>query len=312
MPQPKFKFLAATRSFVADLIAEFLTYLSAEIGLASSTLKAYGHDLRLYSDHLKETGKPCLLIRNAEPILDFLVRSKGRGAAEALLARRLAAIRSFYRYLLESGRIARDVRPSAGSPRKWNRLPKVLNPNAVELLLAARDGEAPMELRDRAMLELLYATGCRVSELCGLTHDRLHFESGFVRYLGKGDKERIVPIGSRTVESIRRYLTDGRPALARASVRTDHLFLSRTGRPIDRTNVWRIVKDCATRAGLPLKSVTVHTLRHSFATHMLENGADLRVVQELLGHASVSTTEIYTHVDRRRMREAHQRFHPRA
>jgi len=295
-----------------DLLGEFLTYLSAEIGLAASTIKAYDGDLKKFEGYLRATHRPSLRIQSGEPILGFLIHEQKNGAAEALLVRRLAAIRSFYRYLLETGQIERDVRPLRTTPRQWNRLPKVLNPDSVNRLLAAREGTSPAALRDRALLEVLYATGCRVSELCGLTLDRLHFEGGYVRCLGKGSRERIVPIGRAGILALKAYLEQGRPALARASLRTPSVFLSRTGRPLDRTRVWRIVKECATLAGLPLRGVTPHTLRHSFATHMLENGADLRDVQELLGHASVATTEIYTHVDRRRMREAHQQFHPRS
>ncbi|MFH0944053.1 MAG: site-specific tyrosine recombinase XerD [Planctomycetota bacterium] len=295
-----------------DLVAEFLSYLSAEIGLAPSTIKAYGGDLRKYEQSLLEGGTPDLRIQNTEPILAFLIREQKAGAAEAMLARRLAAIRSFYRYLLETGRVLKDVRPIGSAPRQWSRLPAVLNPSSVTRLLAVRSEDRPAALRDRALLEVLYATGCRVSELCGLTMNRLHLESGFVRCLGKGRKERIIPIGSSGRRAVEEYLERGRPAFERNRPPTDAVFLSRTGRPLDRTRVWRIVKECATLAGLPTRGVTPHTLRHSFATHMLENGADLRVVQELLGHASVATTEIYTHVDRRRMREAHRKFHPRS
>ena len=295
-----------------DLIAEFLSYLSAEIGLAPSTIKAYDGDLRKYERSLKAGGTSDLRIQNSEPILIFLIQEQRKGAAESMLARRLAAIRSFYRYLLETGRVAKDVRPIGTAPRQWSRLPTVLNPDSVTRLLGSREGDRPAALRDRALLEVLYATGCRVSELTGLTLDRLHLDSGFVRCLGKGSKERIIPIGSSGQQALEEYLDRGRPEFARDRSPTDAVFLSRTGRPLDRTRVWRIVKECATLAGLPTRGVTPHTLRHSFATHMLENGADLRVVQELLGHASVATTEIYTHVDRRRMREAHRQFHPRS
>ncbi len=297
---------------MADLIGEFLAYLSAEVGLARSTIDAYERDLGLFRDFLAAQGHPSLIVSSPEPILLFLLGEKERGAAEAMLARRLAAIRVFCRYLLETGRASRDVRPSGASPRLWKRLPAVLDPEAVTRLLAAPQGTDPPALRDRAMLEVLYATGCRVSELCGLTLERLHLEAQFVRCLGKGAKERIVPLGRRGLEALEAYLRDGRPALARAARPTRALFLSRSGRPIERTRVWRIVKRSAALAGLPPAGVTPHSLRHSFATHLLENGADLRDVQELLGHASVATTEIYTHVDRRRLKEAHQRFHPRA
>lgn len=294
------------------LIGEFLSFLSAEAGLARSTCTAYRRDLSRFHDFLGRRGAPSLAIQDAEPILAFLVERQQHGEAEALLARRLAALRSFYRYLLEAGRIARDVRPSGASPRQWSRLPKVLNPHHVAALLADPGDAGPRALRDQALLEMLYATGCRVSELAGLTLDRLHLESEFIRYLGKGQKERIVPVGPQARRALVRYLEEGRPALQGQRRPSAAVFLSRRGRPLDRTRIWRIVKQRAGAAGLKWSAVTPHALRHSFATHMLENGADLRVVQELLGHASISTTEIYTHVDRRRMREAHARFHPRA
>ncbi len=295
-----------------DLISEFLTYLSAEVGVARPTIDAYGRDLDLYRQSLAASGIRSILVPNADPIIRFLESQHRAGAAETTLARRLAAIRMLYRYLLETGRMQRDIRPSGGTPRVWARLPKVLDPDAIERLITARRGDSPRAWRDRAMIELLYATGCRASELCGLTLDRVHLESRFVRCLGKGSKERIVPIGRRGIEAIAQYLEHGRPALVRPGSPTPALFLTRTGRPLDRTNLWRVVKQAAVHAGIPPSAVTTHTLRHSFATHLLENGADLRVVQELLGHASVATTEVYTHVDRKRLRELHERFHPRA
>ncbi len=287
-------------------------HLRAELGLAASTIDAYSRDLKRYREHLAAHGHSSMAIRNAEPIIDFLAAEQSSGAAEATLARRLSAIRVFYRYLLESGRIERDVRPSAGSPRLWKRLPKVLEPAFVDQLLAVPDDGSPAALRDRAMLEVLYAIGCRVSELCGLTLDRLHFEAGYVRCLGKGSKERIVPIADSTRAIVERYLREARPKLAEGRRPSPAVFLSRTGKPLDRVRVWSIVRREAARAGLQGASVSPHVLRHCFATHLLENGADLRVVQELLGHASVATTEIYTHVDRRRLKDAHRRFHPRA
>lgn len=297
---------------MTDLIREFLTYCSAEAGLSPSTIEAYNRDLRRYEAYLSGTDHPSLIVRSARPLLDFLVAEREAGAAEATLARRLACLRMLYRYLLETGRVSRDVRPTGAAPTQWRRLPRVLDPEAVDRLLAAPDGDSPLAIRNRALLEVLYAVGCRVSEMCGLTHERLHLDSGYVRCLGKGNKERLIPIGRRGREAVERYLEDARPSLARNGPPTDRVFLTRRGRPLDRTQAWRVVKAAAATAGIPSLGVSPHTLRHSFATHMLEHGADLRVVQELLGHASVATTEIYTHVDRRRLLEAHQRFHPRA
>lgn len=293
-------------------IEEFLTHLSAEAGLSNATIEAYERDLRRYREFLERAGHPSLIVSSPAPILDFLVSERESGASEATAARRLACLRMFYRYLLETGRTTRDVRPTGTAPRQWRRLPRVLDTEAVDRLLAAPAGDGPLAVRNRAILEVLYAVGCRVSELCSLTHDRVHLDAGYVRCLGKGSKERLVPIGRRGAEAVGRYLSEVRPVLAARGPRTDRTFLSRAGKPLDRTQVWRIVKAAATTAGLPLLGVSPHTLRHSFATHMLEHGADLRVVQELLGHASVATTEVYTHVDRRRLVDAHRKFHPRS
>lgn len=294
------------------LIGEFLTHLSAEAGLSNSTIEAYGRDLGRYQEFLEQSDRPSLIVESTRPILDFLIAERESGSAEATLARRLACLRMFYRYLLETGRMTRDVRPTGYAPKQWRRLPRVLDPDAVDRLLAAPAGDSPLAVRNRALLEVLYAVGCRVSELCGLTHERIHLETGYVRCYGKGNKERIVPIGRRGREAVAKYLEESRPVLQKRGPKTDRTFLTRAGRPLDRTQVWRIVKAAATVAGLPLHGVSPHTLRHSFATHMLEHGADLRVVQELLGHASVATTEVYTHVDRRRLVEAHRKFHPRS
>lgn len=292
-------------------VADFITYLRVEAGLAASTIEAYARDLERWEDFLKTTGDSTMIVRNSRPILAFLTAEAEKGCAEATRARRLASIRMFYRFLLESGKITHDPRPKGAAPRQWQRLPKVLDPERVFRFLATRQGEDPRALRDRAMMEVLYATGCRVAELTGLTLRQLHLENGYLRCVGKGSKERIVPIGEVGRDALQRYLADGRPLLAQASRPTDAVFLSRSGRPLDRTRIWRIVKDIGRSAGLPLTGLSPHTMRHSFATHLLENGADLRDVQELLGHASISTTEIYTHVDRRRLKAAHQRFHPR-
>lgn len=298
-------------SVAQDVVPEFLTWLSAEAGLATSTIEAYGRDLRYFSDWMKARGRDTLIVQDSRPILDFLADRRRAGDVETTRARRLATLRVFYRYLLENGQIHRDVRPRGAAPKMWDRLPKVLDPGRVFRFLAAREGESTFALRDRAIVETLYATGCRVSELCGLTLRRLHLDDGFIRCLGKGSKERIIPIGKAGRAAVETWLKEGRPRFKKKDQPTEAVFLSRNGRPLDRTQVWRIVKAIAVAAGLPSAGVSPHTLRHSFATHLLENGADLRDVQELLGHASVQTTEIYTHVDRKRLKSAHAQFHPR-
>jgi integrase/recombinase XerD len=298
-------------------LREFLTYVVAEAGLAGATADAYRRDLERFFAFARSAGHDPTRLTHSEPIVEFLHDEQRQGAAEATLARRLAAIRAFLRFRLETGRQERDVRPTGGAPHLWSRLPKSLEPEQIERLLAAPGPESPdptfqaRRLRDRAVLEVLYAAGCRVSELCGLTLDRVDLAARTLRVLGKGSKERLVPVGDVAAEALARWLERGRPAFALRAKPTSAVFLTQRGNAIDRTRVWQIVKEVARRCGVEPHSVSPHVFRHSFATHLLDNGADLRVVQELLGHASVATTEVYTHVDRRRMKDQHRQFHPR-
>lgn len=316
---PKFKaWRAATVDSARDAaLREFLTFVGAEAGLARSTVEAYRRDLERFFAFVTRAGHDPTALATTEPIVAFLHAEQQSGAAEATVARRLAAIRAFLRFRLETGRQARDVRPTGGAPRLWSRLPKSLEPEAIERLLAAPVALPPEPesrarvLRDRALLEALYAAGCRVSELCGLTLDRVDLRARTLRVVGKGSKERLVPIGDVAADAIEQWLRLGRPTFAVRAKPTSAVFLTQRGKPIDRTRVWQIVKDVARRTGIEPASVSPHVFRHSFATHLLENGADLRVVQELLGHASVATTEVYTHVDRKRMKDQHRQFHPR-
>ncbi len=289
-------------------LQRFNDFLSIECGLADSTLEAYGRDLREFTIYLTESHID-LGGLEYEHVRGHLVNLKNRGLALASIARRVASLRMFLRYLQGYGAVTRDVASVIEMPKRWRYLPHTLHYKHVDALLAAPDEEDPYYLRDRAILELLYATGIRVSELTGLTLDRVNLDVGYVRVLGKGQKERVVPVGQTALAAVAAYLKDFRPTLTTAKSR-DALFLSRTGRALERTNVWRIIGKYARIAGLGNK-VSPHTLRHSFATHLLEGGADLRVVQELLGHADVSTTQIYTHVDPSRLKSIHQKYHPR-
>lgn len=292
-----------------ELIEKFLLGLRAEAGLAENTITAYRTDLRALADYCERAS---VAFRQISPndIQGFLISLKEQdGLALNSISRRLIAVKVFCRFCFHRGHIERDVAALMEMPKKWQSLPQVLNYRQVDELLTMPSDDDPLAVRDHAILELFYATGVRVSELVGLRLDDVHLDVGYLRCMGKGRKERIVPVGARAIEAVSHYLTRLRPQLADGRS-TDRLFLSRTGRPIDRTNCWRLVVKYARRMGLTGK-LSPHTLRHCFATHLLAGGADLRVVQEMLGHSDISTTQIYTHVDHSRLKAVHQKFHPR-
>jgi integrase/recombinase XerD len=242
-------------------------------------------------------------------LADYLSFLRDEQLAPASVARHLVALKMFYRFLKLEERADAAAVELVGSPALWERIPTILSPESVEKLLAAPLPADRFYLRDRAVLETLYATGCRASEVVHLKVGELYLDAGFLKAFGKGSKQRIVPLGSKAVAALRTYLGEGRPAVS-AAAPAEYVFLSRAGKRLDRETLWMIVKKYVKRAGLP-KKTSPHTLRHSFATHLLSGGADLRAVQEMLGHASIGTTQIYTHVDRNRLREMHKRFHPR-
>lgn len=295
----------------------FLTYLRVECGLSANTLEAYGRDLR---DLLADLGTRGITAPGAvgpRDLADHLAAMKiERGQASATIIRHHATLRVFFRWLVGEGAIEESPAAWLDRPTPWKRLPGVLSPNQMKKLLAspAPDQHAPNQpalwLRDRALLELMYASGLRASEIGHVGVEDIYEKLGAVRVLGKGDKERLVPMGKPALASVGAYREGCRAALIRPDGRDKgRLFLSRTGRPLERVAVWQIVKRHASRAGL--RNVHPHTLRHSFATHLLIGGADLRLVQELLGHADIATTQIYTHVDRSRLKEVHRIYHPR-
>ncbi len=298
---------AARPKLPPPLVKRFLDYLFVECGLSGATVTAYRADLTEFWNHLTSHGVlPGEL--GLEHIQSYLMALHHRGLSLASVARQLASLKMFLRHLLAEGRIQRDLASLLETPRKWRNLPKTLRYEQVDALLAAPDPSDDLWLRDRAILETLYATGMRVSELTGLTVQHVNLDVGYLRCFGKGSKERIIPIGSSALQALREYLTHLRPGLLR-DVSLDAVFLSRSGRPLDRTNVWRLIRKYAEHVGL--KDVSPHTIRHCFATHLLAGGADLRVVQELLGHSDISTTQIYTHVDSSRLKQVHQQCHPR-
>lgn len=285
-----------------------LVYLATERGLSDNTCHAYRRDLLDLHRWLATRGGS-IDHATADDFRAYLRSQSQRGRSTKTVSRRLAAIRVLLKYLRVMGRDTSATLDQLERPKPERDLPKVLNRGQVAQLIASPRPGSRLFDRDVAILELLYASGLRASELCSLVVADVNLQVGVVRVLGKGRKERIVPVGRAAIEAIERYLASGRPRLLKRP--TDRLFLSRTGKPLDRVALWLIVEKHARRCGL-LNPVSPHTLRHCFATHLLSGGADLRVVQELLGHADVGTTQIYTHVDADRLKNVHRRFHPRS
>lgn len=294
---------------LAGPLEDFLDAARAEVGLARSTLRAYRSDLDRFGRWLVNRGLSAWSEVRPSDIVDYLGERRASGDAEASVARGLVSLRLLARFLVAEGELQRDPTALLPSPALRRSLPHVLDAGEVDRLLESFDGDDWRDLRDRALLEVLYACGARVSEAIGLRTDDLEPELRVLRLHGKGDKMRLVPVGVRARGAIQRWLSEGRPRLP-GHERRREVFLTRTGRPLDRTNAWRRVKAAAEAAGLP-SGVRPHTLRHSFASHMIEGGADLRAVQEMLGHASIRTTEVYTHLDGEHVRSLHRLYHPR-
>lgn len=292
-----------------ELIQEFLSYLSVERGLANNTLLSYKRDLARFFKYLKSRHVDSIQKISRETISSFMLSEKERGLSSNSVSRGLACLKSFFKFLVRENKIKEDVTSVIGSPKLWKKLPSTLNLDEVVSLLKAPNARDLMGARDKASLELMYATGMRVSELINLKMNDLNMDVGFVKCLGKGSKERIVPFGKKAKESIIRYLEKARPVLLKKKV-SNFLFLTRLGKPMTRQTFWKTIKKYARLAGIK-KEIMPHSLRHSFATHILERGADLRVVQEMLGHADISSTQIYTHVTKDRLKSIHQKFHPR-
>jgi integrase/recombinase XerD len=288
----------------------FADYLGLEAGTSGHTVEGYLRDLRRFAEHVVASGARDPAAVTTVQVREFVYQLKDMGLAPSSIRRQISALRTYYRFLTGEGFATRD--PSAGVelPKMWRRLPEVLTVAEVEALLAAPTPDEPLGWRDRALLEVAYGTGVRVSELVGLGVGDIWFDEALIRVLGKGSKERLVPIGRRALGAAALYGREIRPQLDKGKAR-DRFFLNARGQPLSRVGAWGIIKRSAQRAGIK-KRVTPHTLRHSFATHLLEGGADLRAVQEMLGHADLSTTQIYTHVDRDYLRSVHKSFHPRA
>ncbi|MEW6337894.1 MAG: site-specific tyrosine recombinase XerD [Acidobacteriota bacterium] len=294
--------------FFRRLLPDYLAVLLVERGLSANSAAAYRSDLEAFGAWLAQhdtAAEGC----DRAALRRYLSALRGRGLSARSAARALAALRGFYRYLLETGAVRHDPTLELETPRLIRALPRYLTADEVDRLLAAPEVDRPLGLRDRAMLETLYATGLRVSELVGLRLPQLRLDPGYLRVVGKGDKERIVPLGSQARSWLERYL--GRSGEGRALGADDSLFISLRGRGMSRQNFWTLIKRYGRRAGIT-STLSPHVLRHSFATHLLERGADLRAVQAMLGHADISTTEIYTHVTRERLRQLYDAAHPRA
>lgn len=297
----------ALSAFHAD---RFLDHLGIERGLAPRTLEAYGRDLDDLFAFLVSRGVHRPGETTAAELRAFVYALKDRGLEATSIRRKLSAIRGYFAFLLGEGLVVSDPTERVELPRTWRRLPDALNRADIERLLEAPDVEQPLGCRDRALLEFAYASGVRVSELIGLRLRDVRLDEGWAIVFGKGAKERMVPIGSAAANALDRYLRHVRPALLQGRSE-GAVFLNARGRPLSRMGVWKILRKHAERAGIT-RRLTPHTLRHSFATHLLEGGADLAAVQELLGHADIATTQIYTHVEREYLRSVHRQYHPRA
>lgn len=295
---------------MGNTIGQFLDYLTVEAGLSANTVLAYGRDLLGFAEHCRD--QKCTTPEQIEPVTvyRYLQQLAKSGRAENSINRCLVAVKMLLRFGLLTGQITNDITDTLEGPKQWKKLPAIANKEQVFRLMEAPCPDDPYYLRDKAVLELLYATGARASEVADLTVKDVNITVGYVRCFGKGRKERIVPLGKTAAATLKAYLSELRPGLIKTHS-PNTLFLSRTGHGLNRVDLWRIVKKYALRAGMP-KGLSVHTLRHCFATHLLSGGVDLRTLQEMLGHADIKTTQIYTHVDQDRLRAIHKKYHPRA
>ncbi len=293
-----------------EFIDEFMNYLSVERGLAKNTLLAYRRDLTKYIDYLSQKNINTADRVNREHVSNFMFDLKKHEMSATTICRNLAAVKMFHRFLVRENLSHEDPTTLVDTPKLWKRIPAVLTLGEIELMIQAASGKSPKQVRDQAILEIFYASGLRVSELADLKTTSINYDVGFVRAVGKGSKERIIPLGKKAREAVQKYLLRARPQLLKGGG-NDVLFLSRLGQKISRQSLWSVIKFYARRANIK-KTIKPHTLRHTFATHLLEHGADLRSVQEMLGHADISTTQIYTHVDKERLKSVHKQFHPRS
>lgn len=292
-----------------QLIDQFLDYLSVERGLSRNTTESYRRDLVKFAKYLKSRNVATPQNASRHHISKYLYFLKDTGLSPNSISRNLVAVKVFYKFLVAERFLKENVAGTMESPRLMRGLPEVMDAGEVTRMLDAPDGKKILGRRDNAALELMYATGMRVSEIVGVMLKNLNLDVGFIRCTGKGGKERIIPVGRKAKVALIQYLKKSRPKLC-GRTQDSHLFLSRLGKKISRQSFWKMFKKYARKAGIK-KTITPHTLRHSFATHLLEKGADLRSVQEMLGHADISTTQLYTHINKARLKGIHKKFHPR-
>ena len=293
-------------------IEDFIASLALERGMSPRTCESYGRDLRFFAAYLKRRKVENAADVTREDIVAFLANEREKGIKGSTRSRRLAAIRVFFRHLKERRLIRTNPSDLMDAPKKALTLPRVLSEQEVFAMLDEVKGEDPVSLRDRAILEVMYGCGLRVSELCDLKREDIVADGELLRILGKGSKERIVPIGAAAGRALAAYLEGSRESFSRGNLAESHVFLTRLGKPFSRQGVFKIVRMRAAAVGIAANRISPHVLRHCFASHMLAHGADIRAIQELLGHADIGTTQIYTHVDTARFSEVHHRFHPRA
>jgi integrase/recombinase XerD len=296
----------AALRFQLDRFADFLTL---EQGTSALTVEAYQRDIARLAEYARAKGVPAPTDLTSRVLREFVYHLKDVGLSPSSIRRNISAVRTYFRFLMADGAVTRDPSERLETPKRWRTLPDVLSTDEIERLLAAPNLDQPLAFRDRAMLELAYGAGLRVSEWISIGVKDVLYEDMLVRVFGKGSKERLVPIGRKAIGAVATYVRELRPKLEKGEGK-GVLFLNAFGRPLSRMGAWKILRGHVDAAGIT-KAVSPHTLRHSFATHLLEGGADLRAVQEMLGHADISTTQIYTHVDREYLRQVHKQFHPR-
>lgn len=295
-----------------DPFDEYIVFLKIEKGLSNNTVSSYQRDIKQYIEYLNQNNINTWEEIDRYLLLTYFSEQKALKKADNTIIRMFSSIRKYHQYLKQEGHSTEDPMLYVKTPKKADTLPKIVSMQQIDQLLQTPDTTKPLGIRDRAILEVMYATGLRITELIELTTNDIHLSMKLIQIVGKGNKERLIPIGDMGCKWLDYYMSTTRPKLlAKASQETSVVFLNSRGRPLSRQGVWKKIKQLAQKAGLK-KSITPHTLRHSFATHLLENGADLRVVQELLGHANVSTTQIYTHITKHRLKDVYSTFHPRA